>query len=58
MTDPTILSLEGWLELMEEMSNPPADTPERRATFAAIRARRAMLANMELPDENDLANQR
>jgi hypothetical protein len=55
MNEPTILSLEGWMELMEEMSRPPADTPERRATFAAIRARRAMLAEMELPDENEIA---
>lgn len=35
--EPTILSLEGWMELMEEMSNPPADTPERRATFERVR---------------------
>lgn len=55
MNEPTILSLEGWMELMEEMSNPPADTPERRATFARIRARRALLAEMELPDENEFA---
>ena len=55
MMEPTILSLEGWMELMDEMSKPPADTPERRATFAAIRARRAMLADMELPDENETA---
>ena len=53
--EPTILSLEGWMELMDEMSRPPADTPERRATFARIRARRALLAEMELPDENAFA---
>ncbi len=53
--EPTILSLEGWMELMDEMSRPPADTPERRATFARIRARRALLAEMELPDENEFA---
>jgi hypothetical protein len=49
--EPTILSLEGWMELMEEMSNPPADTPERRATFARIHARRALLDDMEFPDD-------
>jgi hypothetical protein len=27
------LSPEGTRELLEEMANPPADTPERRATF-------------------------
>jgi hypothetical protein len=55
MNEPTILSLEGWMELMDEMSRPPADTPERRATFARIRARRALLAELELPDENEFA---
>jgi hypothetical protein len=58
MYEPTILSLEGWMELMDEMSRPPADTPERRATFARIRARRALLAEMELPDENRIAEHR
>lgn len=27
------LSIEGSREVIEEMSRPPADTPERRATF-------------------------
>ncbi|HZG44610.1 MAG TPA: hypothetical protein VEY93_16780 [Longimicrobium sp.] len=58
MYEPTILSLEGWMELMDEMSRPPADTPERRATFARIRARRALLAEMELPDEKKIAEHR
>jgi hypothetical protein len=31
------LSIEGSREVLEEMSNPPADTPERRATFARAR---------------------
>ena len=35
--EPTILSLEGWMELMDEMSKPPADTPERTATFDRVR---------------------
>jgi hypothetical protein len=39
------------MELMDEMSKPPADTPERRATFARIRARRALLDDMEFPDD-------
>ncbi len=55
MNEPTILTLEGWMELMDEMSRPPSDTPERRATFARIRARRALLAELELPDENERA---
>lgn len=42
------LSLEGSREVKEEMSRPPADTPERRRTMdlvheiEAIKARRAM----------------
>ncbi|HEX8319663.1 hypothetical protein [Longimicrobium sp.] len=51
MIEPTILTIEGWMELMDEMSKPPADTPERRATFARIRARRALLDDMEFPDD-------
>jgi hypothetical protein len=31
------VSLECWLEILEEMANPPANTPERRATFARAR---------------------
>lgn len=31
------LSIEGSREVLEEMSNPPADTPERRATWKRIR---------------------
>ena len=34
------LSVEGTREILEEMARPPADTPERRATFARIRALR------------------
>ena len=32
------LSVEGTREILEEMARPPADTPERRATFARVRA--------------------
>jgi hypothetical protein len=32
-----ILSREGTREILEEMSKPPADTPERRATIDAVR---------------------
>lgn len=32
------LSPEGMEEIIEEMKQPPADTPERRATFARARA--------------------
>jgi hypothetical protein len=31
------LSPEGTRELLKEMANPPADTPERRATFERMR---------------------
>jgi hypothetical protein len=31
------LSVEGSREVIEEMSRPPADTPERRATFERAR---------------------
>ena len=32
------LSPEGMEEIVEEMKRPPADTPERRATFSRARA--------------------
>lgn len=32
------LSVEGTREILEEMARPPANTPERRATFARVRA--------------------
>ncbi|HEX8319662.1 hypothetical protein [Longimicrobium sp.] len=47
MNEPTILSLEGWMELMDEMSKPPADTPERRATFERVRTMRAVRERLE-----------
>jgi hypothetical protein len=34
------LSLKGSREVLEEMSKPPADTPERRATWALAREMR------------------
>lgn len=37
LTDATILSEEGSLEVLEEMARPPEDTPERRRTFAGAR---------------------
>ncbi len=45
------LTLEGWLEIMEEIENPPPVTPERRATFERIRARRALLDDLEFLDD-------
>ena len=35
-------SLEGSREVLEEMSRPPEDTPERRATFERVRAMAAL----------------
>jgi hypothetical protein len=50
--DPTPpLSLEVWLEIMEEIENPPPMTSGRRATFERMRARRALLDDMEFPDD-------
>ena len=37
LTDATILSEEGSLEVLEEMARPPEDTAERRRTFAGAR---------------------
>lgn len=37
INQPTILTPEGWREVEEEMARPPADTPERRATFERMR---------------------
>jgi hypothetical protein len=37
LTDATILSEEGSREVLEEISRPPEDTPERRRTFAGAR---------------------
>lgn len=45
------LSLEGWLEIIEEIENPAPMTPERRATFERMRDRRALLDEGELPDQ-------
>ncbi len=43
-TEPTPpLSIEGSREVEEEMARPPADTPERRATFARVREIRESL---------------
>jgi len=47
------LSPEGTRELLEEMANPPADTPERRATFERMRLmaevrKRSGLSTVEL----------
>ena len=40
------LSEEGAQEVRDEMGRPPADTPERRATFARARKMRRFLAQM------------
>ena len=37
------LSIEGSREVEEEMRRPPADTPERRATFARMREAEELL---------------
>lgn len=39
------LSVEGTREVLEEMSRPPADTPERRATWKRIRELRDVIAS-------------
>jgi hypothetical protein len=36
------LSLEGSREVLEEMANPPKDTPERRRMFERVRFMRAL----------------
>lgn len=38
-----ILSREGTREILEEMSKPPADTPERRATFERMKELRPVV---------------
>jgi len=38
-----ILSREGTREILEEMSKPPADTPERRATFERMKEMRPVV---------------
>jgi hypothetical protein len=46
------LSLEGSREVLEEMANPPKDTPERRRMFERVRFMRALLerqGGLELP---------
>jgi hypothetical protein len=53
MMEPTIFSLEGWMELMDEMSKPPADTPERRATFERVRIMRALRERSAASDSPD-----
>jgi len=45
------LSAEGWDEIMEEIENPPPMTPGRRATIERMRARRALLDDMEFPGD-------
>jgi hypothetical protein len=35
------LSLEGWLEIQDEIANGSPDTPARRAMFELVRAREA-----------------
>ena len=40
------LSREGTRELLEEMANPPKDTPERRRMFERVRLMAALLERM------------
>ena len=49
------LSLEGSREVLEEMSRPPADTPERRATFAGVRLMRERREMQELADATGIS---
>jgi len=44
------LSVEGSREVEEEMRRPPADTPERRATFARMREAEALLKRNKAPN--------
>lgn len=41
-----VLSVEGSREVIEEMSRPPADTPERRATFERAKAMRPFVRRL------------
>ena len=44
------LSDEGVREILEEMANPPADTPERRATFKLVHEMEARRKQLGLSD--------
>ncbi len=44
------LSVEGSREVEEEMRRPPADTPERRATFARMREMQELLRRNKPPN--------
>jgi hypothetical protein len=44
------LSLEGSREVYEEMERPPADTPERRATFERVHRMEAIRKRLKLAD--------
>lgn len=43
-------SVEASREILEEMSRPPADTPERRATFERARAWRSQIDRLFAED--------
>jgi hypothetical protein len=45
------LSPEGTREILEEMANPPADTPERRATFERMRFMAEVLKRSNIGEE-------
>lgn len=52
------LSFEGTREVLEEMSRPPEDTPERRRLFELVREmkrRRRELGEAYIETENDVA---
>jgi hypothetical protein len=43
------LTLRGSKEVLEEMSRPPADTPQRRAMFERVRAAERIAKHSEQP---------
>ena len=45
-------SLEGSREVLEEMSRPPEDTPERRATFERVRAMAALRKRLAFSNDS------
>lgn len=52
------LSVEGSREVLEEMSKPPADTPERRATWKRIRELASVIDEAVCPKNNATTQER
>jgi hypothetical protein len=48
-------SLEGSREVLEEMSRPPEDSPERRATLERARAMAALRNRLRLSSDSEAA---